>query len=129
MTDEFYRRHVLLRSEKILHWLMDKDLESPEDEMIAALDRGSLEAPEAGPEAGPEEESAPSTGNGLAPLAPRSLESFHADLVWIFLCRENGHTWREISDMLGLRTPAASWKRYQKLLDAERGRSREKGLE
>jgi len=121
MTDEFYRRHVLLRSEKILHWLMDKDLESPEDDLIAALDRGSLEAPEA-----PEDES----GTLPEPRAwhtvePRSLESFDADLVWIFLCRENGHTWREISDMLGLRTPAASWKRYHKLLDAER----EKGLE
>jgi hypothetical protein len=109
MNDEFYRRHVLLRSEKILHWLMDKDLESPEDDLIAALDRGSLEAPEEPPP--------PSTGS--TPAA-RSLESFDADLVWIFLCRENGHTWREISDMLGLRTPAASWKRYHKLLDAER---------
>ena len=127
MTDEFYRRHVLLRSEKILHWLMDKDLESPEDEMIAALDRGCLEAPEAGPEA-PEDESVP-LPRAWHTVQPRALESFHADLVWIFLCRENGHTWREISDMLGLRTPAASWKRYQKLLDAERGRSREKGLE
>jgi len=97
---------------------MDKDLESPEDDLIAALDRGCLEAPE--------EES-----HEAAPLslAHRPLESFHADLVWIFLCRENGHTWREVSDMLGLRTPAASWKRYHKLLDAERGRSREKGLE
>ena len=109
MNDEFYRRHVLLRSEKILHWLMDKDLESPEDDMIAALDRGSLEAPEP---AVPLKE--------WKLIEPRSLESFHADLVWIFLCRENGHTWREISDMLGLQTPAASWKRYHKLLLAER---------
>ena len=108
MQDEFYRRHVLLRSEKILAWLMDKDLESPEDDLIAALDRGSIEAPE-------------EEGAARAPPPPhRPLESFDADLVWIFLCRENGHTWREISDMLGLRTPAASWKRYQKLLDAER---------
>jgi hypothetical protein len=93
---------------------MDKDLESPEDDMIAALDRGSLEAPEP-------------PGEPRAPLLvePRSLESFHADLVWIFLCRENGHTWREISDMLGLQTPAASWKRYHKLLLAEREKGRE----
>lgn len=109
MNDEFYRRHVLLRSEKILHWLMDKDEESPEDEMIAALDRGSIEAPEP--------EQAPSVGN--TPAA-RRLESFDADLVWIFLCRENGHTWKEVSDMLGLQTPAASWKRYHKLLLHER---------
>lgn len=106
MQDEFYRRHVLLRSEKILAWLMDKDLESPEDDLIAALDRGSLEAPE--------EESEPRG------VEPRRLEDFDADLVWIFLCRENGHTWREVSDMLGLQTPAASWKRYHKLLLAER---------
>ena len=110
MNDEFYRRHVLLRSEKILHWLMDKDLESPEDEMIAALDRGSIE--------GPEEPTAAAAS--VEGSSARSLESFHADLVWIFLCRENGHTWREISDMLGLQTPAASWKRYHKLLLAER---------
>jgi len=110
MTDEFYRRHVLLRSEKILAWLMDRERESPEDEMIAALDRGSLEAPE----------EAVLPASVAPPRAPRALESFDADLVWIFLCRENGHTWREVSDMLGLRTPAASWKRYHKLLDAER---------
>jgi len=97
----FYRHHVFFNKPGTLDWLIDRAAVSPEDDIIAHLDG---ETPE-----------------HLLPLPPLpTLDGINDDLVWIWHCRESGMTWGEVAGNLGLKTPAGAWKRYHKLIDAER---------
>lgn len=99
----FYRGHITFKPE-VLQWLSDMNSSSPEDEWIARLDGDRLE-----------EERVPSVPG---------LHGIHDDLIWIFMCRESGLTWKTIAEMLGLRTAAGAWKRYHSLLEKEREKAR-----
>jgi hypothetical protein len=99
----FYRQHITFRSET-LQWLLDMKQVSPEDEWIARID-GEEEVPR-----GPRR-----------PLPPiPSLDGIHDDLIWIFRCRESGRTWKEIAQMMRLKTASGAWKRYYSLLEKAR---------
>ena len=95
----FYRQHITFSSET-LQWLLDMRQVSPEDEWIARIDGELLE-----------EERLP---------AIPSLDGIHDDLIWIFRCRESGHTWKEIAQMMRLKTASGAWKRYYSLLEKAR---------
>ena len=96
--NRFYRHHVFFNKPATLDWLIDKSAVSPEDEWIRRIDGE------------PEEELPPTP----------TLDGLDDDLVWMWHCRQSGMTWKDIAPMLGLRTPAGAWKRFQKLVDNER---------
>jgi len=94
-------KYVLMKPET-LQWLQDKHAVSPEDTYINTID-GTPDDTE------------------LPPVP--CLDGIDDDLVWIWRCREMGMSWREISPLLGLKTPAGSWKRFNKLLAQARKKS------
>lgn len=93
----FYRHHVFFNKADTLDWLLDRGAVSPEDDIIAALD-----------------------GDVWSEPPVPTLDGLSDDLVWIWHCRESGMGWKDIAPLIGLKTPAGAWKRFQRLLSDER---------
>lgn len=93
---------LILLKPQTLEWLANRDATSPENTWIKLLDGD--------------------TDDTETPLPPvPSLEGINEDLIWIWRCRETANMkWREIAELLNLKTPAAAWKRYHKLMKKEK---------